>query len=544
MIFTVAGTTIICGLERLSLRIASALIPLGENVIIVAVSPNPDRVREATATGATFVEGRGADLAHLPAAGLSCARCLVLTENTDLANLHTALAAREINPELRVVIRMFNAGLADRASRLLPNSRVLSSTAEAAPYFAADALGGAAAPARHIWGRHLLIYPPTADSPVTSAESALELGDGHVLGHVQPPPLSRRRGLRRLRGFRRAVAAFFDFRLGVTLGAIAVLVGASAVVFRGALHLSWIDALYFTVTTASTTGFGDINLLNTAWWVKLYGVGFMFAAALSLATLFALAADAVIGARILEALGVPRGRMRSHVVVVGLGNAGYRIVQRLLDAGVEVAAAEISERNHFVALVRRDGVPVLVGDGRHRDSLSALSVEHARAVVAATNDDLANLEAALTARELNTRARIVARLFDQELARRAQEQLGIHACYSVSGLATPAFVAAALGDGVLSTIEAAGHTWLLGELSVEAGSPLDGSPTAALEQPGALHVLAVRESNSASWRPGWPERLSGGNDVLIVCRRERWELLCGVALKERRPPKPEAPGGA
>jgi glutamate dehydrogenase/leucine dehydrogenase len=183
------------------------------------------------------------------------------------------------------------------------------------------------------------------------------------------------------------------------------------VVFRGALHLSWIDALYFTVTTASTTGFGDINLLKSARRVKLYGIGFMFAAALSLATLFALAADAVIGARILEALGLPRGRMRNHVVVVGLGNAGYRIVQRLIDAGVDVAAAEISERNHFVALVRRDGVPVLVADGRYRDSLSALSVEHARAVVAATNDDLANLEAALTARELNPRARVVARLF-------------------------------------------------------------------------------------------------------------------------------------
>lgn len=540
-----AGTTIICGLERLSLRIARALVRLGENVTIVAVSPNPDKVREATDAGATFVQGRGADLPRIPEAGLASARCLVLTENTDLSNLHTALAAREVNPGLRVVIRMFNAGLADRAARLLSNSRILSSTAEAAPYFAADALGVATAPTPHVWGRHLLVYSATAGANlVDRLENALELGDGHVLGHVEPPPLPRRRRLRRLRGFRRAVAAFFDLRLGVTLGAIAVLLGASAVVFRAALHLSWIDALYFTVTTASTIGFGDINLLHAAWWVKLYGIGFMFAAALSLATLFALAADAVIGARILEALGVPRGRMRNHVVVVGLGNAGYRIVQRLLDAGVDVAAAEISERNHFVPLVRRDGVPVLVADGRYRDSLSALSVEHARAVVVATNDDLANLEAALTARELNPRARIVARLFGQQLARRAQEQLGIHACYSVSGLATPAFVAAAVGDGVLSTIVTAGHTWLLGELSVKDESPLDGCPTASVEEPGALHVLAVRESTSEWWRPSWPERLAGGNDVLIVCSRERWERVYDLALEERRPPKPEASGGA
>jgi hypothetical protein len=161
------------------------------------------------------VQGPGADLPRIPAAGLAYARCLVLTENTDLSNLHTALAAREVNPGLRVVIRMFNAGLADRAARLLPNSRVLSSTAEAAPYFAADALGMAAVPTPHVWGRHLLVYSATTGrEPAACAEHPLELGDGQVLGHVEPPPLPRRRRLRRLRGFGRAVAAFFDIRLG------------------------------------------------------------------------------------------------------------------------------------------------------------------------------------------------------------------------------------------------------------------------------------------------------------------------------------------
>ena len=96
----------------------------------------------------------------------------------------------------------------------------------------------------------------------------------------------------------------------------------------------------------------------------------------------------------------------------------------------------------------------------------------------------------------------------------------------------------------MSTIETAGHAWLLAELSVEDGSPLDGFYTASVEEPGALHVLAVRESASEWWRPGWTERLAGGNDVLLVCSRERWELARGLALKERRPPKPEAPGGA
>jgi hypothetical protein len=64
MIPLVAGTTIICGLERLSLRIALALalIQLDEHMIIVAESPNPDRLREVKAAGAMCVKGLGRTL--------------------------------------------------------------------------------------------------------------------------------------------------------------------------------------------------------------------------------------------------------------------------------------------------------------------------------------------------------------------------------------------------------------------------------------------------------------------------------------------------
>jgi Trk K+ transport system NAD-binding subunit len=213
------------------------------------------------------------------------------------------------------------------------------------------------------------------------------------------------------------------------------------------------------------------------------------------------------------------------VVVVGLGNTGYRIVQHLLDAGVEVAAAERSEANRFVGTARRQGVPVLVADGRYRDSLRALSVEGASAVIAATDDDLANLETGLTARELNAQARIVVRLFDPELAARARAQLGLDACHSVPALAMPAFVAAALGEGVLSTFEHGSQLWVVAELWVCAGSGADGAATDSLERTGDLHVLAIRDRAEERWRPGHPDRLEAGHQVLLAGTRERWEQV-------------------
>ena len=531
------------------MRVAEALVRLGERVTIIADTPDPRLVRDAKVAGVRLLLGRTSELAHRHAAALHSARCLVLTENSDLGNLNAALAARDVNPNLRLVIRMFDADLAHRTTRMLSNSRVISTSYESAPHFAAAALGLASAPTRLVWGRHVSSEPRPAPSganghserrgllrlrpvraTVPPAERPVELGEGQFLAPIEPPGRPRRRRTyQRLRGSRRAVRAFFDRRLAATVAVISLLIAVSAAVFHGTLRtpdgrngIGWLDSLYFTVTSF-TAGSNDYSLLDAPWWVKLYASGFILAAALSLAMFYALAADAVLGTRILEELGEPRGRRRDHVVVIGVGSIGYRIIQHLLDYGVEVAGAQISSSSQWVRLTRRLGVPVLIGDGRYRDSLRVLSVDSASAVIAATNDDLANLEVALTARELNPRARIVVRLFEPELARRVHDQLALDVCLSVSALATPAFVAASIGEGVLSIIEHGDRLWLLAELSIQPGSRADGMPTRSLEGIGDLRVLAIRDDQAEYWRPACPERLTGRHALLVACSRERWD---------------------
>jgi Trk K+ transport system NAD-binding subunit len=177
------------------------------------------------------------------------------------------------------------------------------------------------------------------------------------------------------------------------------------------------------------------------------------------------------------------------------------------------------------------GVPVLIADANYLDSLRALSVDRARAVVAATSDDLANLEAALAARELNPDTRVITRLFDQDLAVRAQQQLHITECHSVSALATPAFVAAALGEGVLSIIERRRCLWLLAEAAIRHGCEAEGLTLRELEAGGDLRVLALREGTETRWRPSRTERLRAGQEVLVACAREAWERLCTTVVE-------------
>jgi voltage-gated potassium channel Kch len=114
-----------------------------------------------------------------------------------------------------------------------------------------------------------------------------------------------------------------------------------------------------------------------------------------LALVFALVTDAVVGARITRALGqypVPR---RDHVIVCGAGRTGGLIVQALVDAGVTCVIVDRDEEGLDMALVRRHRIPVVLGDLASDETLAALRLESARALIVMTGDEVANLQCAL-----------------------------------------------------------------------------------------------------------------------------------------------------
>src|SRR5690606_10098045 len=66
---------------------------------------------------------------------------LALLHQDDVGNMHAALCAQEVEPRLRLVVRMFNTGLANGVRQIFPDSAVLSDASMAAPAFVAAALG-------------------------------------------------------------------------------------------------------------------------------------------------------------------------------------------------------------------------------------------------------------------------------------------------------------------------------------------------------------------------------------------------------------------
>lgn len=86
------------------------------------------------------VEGDPRNRDVLAMAGVSRASAIIAATDDDVTNLGTVLAAKKLNPDIRTVIRVFDANLSDKLKSHLKIEEVVSSSAVAAPNFVAAAL--------------------------------------------------------------------------------------------------------------------------------------------------------------------------------------------------------------------------------------------------------------------------------------------------------------------------------------------------------------------------------------------------------------------
>lgn len=170
--------------------------------------------------------------------------------------------------------------------------------------------------------------------------------------------------------------------------------------------------------------------------------------------------------------------MRDHIVLVGMGKLGYHIYRLLMKLGERVVVLECDEHKALLEQVRRDGSPVFIGDARREELLADANVADARSIVAATSDDLANLEIALDALRLNPRIRVVLRMFDQNMADKIRDGFNIHLSMSQSAISAPAFAMAAIDRTIVNSFVVNNELVVTQRLQVSRDGPLCGRTVA------------------------------------------------------------------
>ena len=141
--------------------------------------------------------------------------------------------------------------------------------------------------------------------------------------------------------------------------------------------------------------------------------------------------------------------------------------------------------------------------------LDGLHLPGARCLMVLTDDDAANLVAALNARALSPDLRVVLRLFDHDLAHRVESAFSIDISRSLSSLAAPVFAAALSDRRTLGTIPVGSEAVTVAEL----GAP-PGRTVAELERAagGQARVIAL----GGTWSPPPETRTQAGATLVAV----------------------------
>ncbi|MFE4698029.1 NAD-binding protein [Streptomyces sp. NPDC056738] len=214
----------------------------------------------------------------------------------------------------------------------------------------------------------------------------------------------------------------------------------------------------------------------------------------------------VLLAAVLEALGTfrsgtalrkpPRG-LSGHVVLLGVGKIGTRVLARLRELRIPVVCVEADPEARGLALARSLRVPVVLGDVTQEGVLEAAKIHRAHALLALTSADTMNLEAVLSARTLNPDLRVVLRLYDDDFATavyrtlRAAHPGALTRSRSVSHLAAPAFAGAMLGRQILGAIPVERRVLLFAAVDVGGHAQLEGRTVGEAFRAGSWRVLAL-----------------------------------------------------
>jgi voltage-gated potassium channel len=229
----------------------------------------------------------------------------------------------------------------------------------------------------------------------------------------RPESLARRSALeQRLRA--RQELRLFSRRLLVLLAVLLVVVIAGSVVYAIGEGTSVGYGFEWTMDTITTVGAipnpHDTGARVLKVCLEIIGVGTLFYALVTVAEFFV--SGQLSG--MLEERRIQRmiDRFTDHYIVCGFGRVGRQVSRDLSAAGVKHLVIDPLPENREVALEL--DIPFIESDAADDEVLRAAGIDRARAVIACVDSDAENIFIALTARELRSDIRIVARAAVEE----------------------------------------------------------------------------------------------------------------------------------
>jgi len=310
-------------------------------------------------------------------------------------------------------------------------------------------------------------------------------------------------------------------KLGLAAVTGLVLVVSGSLGFVVLERMQPLDALYMTVITLSTVGFGEVSPLHPAG--KLFAIGLIFVGVIVAGATVSFIAQLVLEGQFKEL--VVRRKMEAklrklsgHFIIAGYGRVGRQVAREFALKRVPFVVLE----NHpgGIAQLVSDGHLFVQGDATDEDVLTAASIARARTLISTLPNEAQNVYLTLTARQMQPDLNIIARA-DFEEGEKKLKRAGADSVVIPHILGGMRMAKAALQPNVVDFMQmtALGDEGLLvEELVIPEESELSGRSLmeSSLKKEYGVTIIGIRQrGQKMSVNPG-PDTVLNAGDVLVL----------------------------
>ncbi|MBI4798928.1 MAG: potassium channel protein [Desulfarculus sp.] len=261
------------------------------------------------------------------------------------------------------------------------------------------------------------------------------------------------------------------------------------------------DALFMTVTTVTTVGYGEVHPLTRggrtfSMCLILGGVGVVL-------YILSMLTQVVVEGKLREVMGrrsLERKirSLKDHYIICGFGRIGALVADMLREQSVELVVIESDEQ--VTRRLGQEGIHYVLGSATEDESLLAAGIERAKGLVATVNSDADNVYIVLTSKGIRPDLLVIARATEPGSERKLKRA-------GADKVVSPYFIGArriaqtvlrpSVADFVDLTFHSTDVALLMEEVQVDAGSDLVGVSLkdSGIRQKLDLIVLAVKKPN-------------------------------------------------
>ena len=327
---------------------------------------------------------------------------------------------------------------------------------------------------------------------------------------------------------RRKFAIIITLLLGI------MVVGISG--YMNLLDVSFTDALYMTVITISTVGYGEVGEMTDA--AKLFSIGIIFSGltvvgygVTSIVSLFfeGELKDAWRKKRMEERIC----NLNNHYIVCGAGDIGSTVIDCLLKNAANFVVIEESEKR--VEELDELGILAVPGDATHEEVLQKAGIKKAKGIVCTLSTDAENVFVVLTARQMNDNIYIISKAIEQS-AHNKLLKAGANKTISPNEIVGQRMAALMVRPSIMSFLDVITHagdlTLDLEEVMIASHSKLVGKKLSEAKIPDrtGLIVLALNKQGVENFKfnPSSNEILHEGDTMIVLGTNEQVSQLKAI----------------